>query len=654
MKKILLLLPALLLLSLAVMLCACTGSGDPADTIPVADTPAATDAPTESDTQAVDTPPATEPVTEEDTAEAAEQKETRTEMDIYGNGYNTNMLVGFDEQGHLVNAVSSEKENCQVGIFYFLWLGQPFADDIYDVSKILEEHGKDVVFHRDVPGISPVNQAHWWSQPLFGYYNSSDEWVIRKHLEMLTDAGVDFLVFDTTNTVTYDNVAKRIMKVITELRAEGWDAPQVVYYTHSYAIDTMNRLYQTIYKTQTYPDAWYCVDGKPMIIGYTKVEDDQKEAASRGDNKYNPAPLSQEILDFFYIREARWPNDPVVENGWPYTEWKYPQPLNTDMVSVSIATHPMVPFSFSLTHENWCNWGRGYNPRTGENVHDDIMKGTFYDWQWKTVARHDPRFVFVTGWNEWIAYKSPYGGEYMLCDNVDMEYSRDAEPMLGGYEDAYFIQTIQRIREYKFCSIDGFLAETVRKTIDINGALTQWEDVNAVYRRVGTDDGSRNSYGGAKTVKYENDAVRNNILEVRVTNDAENLYFLITTEEDVNIAHDANWMNLFIGCGRPAMDKGWEGYEFAINRVRANGKADVELLNADYTGTKIGEASYTVSGKTVQICVPRALLGLEGINDFYFKVADEVNEPAEIMNYYASGRSLPMGRLSYLYQLSSD
>ena len=32
-------------------------------------------------------------------------------------------------------------------------------------------------------------------------------------------------------------------------------------------------------------------------------------------------------------------------------------------------------------------------------------------------------------------------------------------------------------------------------------------------------------------------------------------------------------------------------------------------------------------------------------------VADGVADPAEIMDYYVTGRSLPMGRLSYLYQM---
>ena len=652
-------LVAVLLLLLSVMLVACDGQKEPQESLAESESEVVTEGFTgnSSDTE-TEAPAESETIRENETNEetqpeetTAPEEDTRVEMDIFGNSYNTNMLVGFDEQGHLVNAVSAEKQDHEVGIFYFLWLGQPFATDIYDVSHILAEHGPDVAFHQDVADVSPAGQFHWWEEPLFGYYNSSDEWVIRKHLEMLTDAGVDFLVFDTTNAVTYDNVAKRVMQVISELRAEGWDAPQVVYYTHSYSIRTMTHLYENIYKQEVYPDAWYCVDGKPMIIGYINEADDKK---ATGDASYNPGDLSQEMQDFFYIRIARWPFDPVVKNGWPYTEWTYPQPLNTDMVSVSIATHPMVPFSFSLTHENWCNWGRGYNPRTKENVHEDIMKGTFYDLQWNLAIKRDPRFVFVTGWNEWIALKSWYEGEYMFCDNVDMEYSRDAEPMMGGYEDAYFIQTIQRIREYKFEPIDGYIAQTVRKTIDITGPATQWDEINAIYRRVGTDNGERNAYGGAKTVKYENDPVRNNILEVRVTCDAENIYFMIRTEADIVTVNESNWMNLFIGCGRPEMGKGWESYEYVINRSRTDGKATVERLQADYTGEVIGEALFTVQGNVMQISVSRALLGLEGISDFYFKVSDEVKDPAEIMNYYASGRSLPMGRLSYLYQIGKN
>jgi len=48
--------------------------------------------------------------------------------------------------------------------------------------------------------------------------------------------------------------------------------------------------------------------------------------------------------------------------------------------------------------------------------------------------------------------------------------------------------------------------------------------------------------------------------------------------------------------------------------------------------------------------VPRSALGLgENENTFYFKVADGVENYKDIMDYYVTGRSLPMGHLSYQY-----
>ena len=152
--------------------------------------------------------------------------EELTVMDIYGNGYNNNCIVGFDEYGRTVTSAAKELDKRKIGIFYFAWLGDPMGKDIYDVSKIIETYGIDKVFHEVDDEISPNLQPHWWAEPLYGYYCSSDKWVIRRHLEMLTQSGVDFLIFDTTNCVLYEGTIKKIMKTICELREEGWEAPQ--------------------------------------------------------------------------------------------------------------------------------------------------------------------------------------------------------------------------------------------------------------------------------------------------------------------------------------------------------------------------------------------------------------------------------------------
>jgi hypothetical protein len=588
------------------------------------------------------------------TKEDRYKKETLVKTEIYGDGYNNNMIVGFDNFGRTVPSASGERDSRKVGIFYFVWLGSSMSPEIYDVSKILEEYGKDVLFHQKDDKISPDGQPHWWAEPLFGYYNSLDKWVLRRHLELLTEAGVDFIIFDTTNTVLYDRQVKRIMSIIKELRQEGWNAPQVAFYTHSHSIETIGRIYDIFYKSGEYADTWFRIDGKPMIIGYTEAWKDRAEAESRSDYAYKPENLSEELQEFFYVKEACWPNDEHNENSFPYTEWQYPQPLNGNTMNVSVATHPMVPFSFSLTHENWCNWGRGYDVKTGKNIHEDIMKGTFFQSEWETVFKNDPEIVMVTGWNEWIAFKQEYGGEYMLCDNVDMEYSRDIEPMKGGYEDAYYIQMIANIRKYKYEPADGLIADNVYKTVDVmNGDDSQWDDVKAVYRHVGTVNEARDFAGAADNLKYTVPAARNNILSVKVTSDSENIYFRVECADAVDPDGGLDSMNIFIGTGNCAK-KGWESYEYAVNRSQTNGKALIEKLSADFSGKTVGEAAFSVNGKYVYFAVPMEALGLGAktgnVNDkIYFKVADSVENPADIMDYYVSGRSLPEGRLSYEY-----
>lgn len=117
-------------------------------------------------------------------------------------------------------------------------------------------------------------------------------------------------------------------------------------------------------------------------------------------------------------------------------------------MNVTVASHPNVPFSFTLTR-GLENWGRGWDPQARVNRPEDVNTGAFFQKQWDWAIENDPALVFVGGWNEWIAYKQLWEGEYMLCDAVDREFSRDIEPMCGGYEDAFYIQLIRNIRRYK-------------------------------------------------------------------------------------------------------------------------------------------------------------------------------------------------------------
>ena len=184
-----------------------------------------------------------------------------------------------------------------------------------------------------------------------GYYQSADEWVIRKQIELLMLAGVDFLVFDTTNAQTYPNAYETVLRVIEDYQREGWNPPKAAFYTHSHSLQTVLTLYKDLYQSGKFADTWYYVDGKPMIIGYTSPKEDLAEAASRGDSSYVPPELPKDVLEFFTFKRPQWPSDPIMEDGFPWIEWTFPQPLHGNMMNVSVASHPNVPFSFSLTRD---------------------------------------------------------------------------------------------------------------------------------------------------------------------------------------------------------------------------------------------------------------------------------------------------------------
>ncbi|RYY54531.1 MAG: hypothetical protein EOO09_13975 [Chitinophagaceae bacterium] len=560
-----------------------------------------------------------------------------------------NNVVGVDQFGRSFSTITSSKTDKKVGLFFWLWIGQPYASNVYDCSKILDmPNGLKILTHPDFQNeaISPTGQAHFWGEPLWGYYNSDDGWVLRKQVEMLTTAGIDFIFFDATNAFIYKSVYEKLLGIIDEYQKRGWNPPKVAFYTHSRSFQTIRELFRELYKPNLYADTWYKVDGKPMIIGYTDPNDDLKEAQSRGDNTYTPGTLTTEILNYFHFEYPQWPSDPVFYNGFPWVEWIFPQPMHNRTMNVTVASHPSVPMSFSLT-KGLVNWGRGWDPDTKTNNPSKVDEGSFFQRQWDHAITSNPDLITVGGWNEWIAYKQPYWDEYVLVDAVNKEYSRDIEPMSGGYEDAFYIQMIKNIRRYK--GVSGATAKAKKTTIDISKEASQWNSIPATAVNINTERSSRNAYGATTKLLYSAPAATNHLKDIKVAQDATNIYFYVRSRTKFSNPSGASWLNILVGTGDPS-PKAWESYEYRIGESFSAGTASVGKLNADFTSTASGSAKYTLKDDVLQIEVPKASVGLSSGNKFYFKVATSIEKPAEIMSYYTSGVSMPMGRLSYMYE----
>ena len=158
-----------------------------------------------------------------------------------------------------------------VAIFYFLTLDEhPVGGGPYNNTEILRAHPEAM---QDIhnPAWGPLNAAHHWAEPLMGYYVSDDEYVLRKHAQMLAAAGVDTLVFDVSNAVTYDKAYHTLCKVFTEIRQAGGKTPQIAFHCpfsnwSGIGTRTLRKLYDQLYAPGLYPDLWFRWQGKPLII----------------------------------------------------------------------------------------------------------------------------------------------------------------------------------------------------------------------------------------------------------------------------------------------------------------------------------------------------------------------------------------------------
>ncbi|MFA6949017.1 MAG: hypothetical protein WCQ72_08550 [Eubacteriales bacterium] len=548
--------------------------------------------------------------------------------------YISNELYMKDALGRVLPMNCERREGRFVGMFYFLWCGEHSADlRPLDVTKLLASDPK-AGYHGDSPAWGAYGTMHHWGEPLYGYYKSSDEWVMRRHIKLLTDADVDFLVLDTTNAVTYENSARMLLRLLSEYRASGFNTPKVVFYTNTASGETAQKIYEAFYKTNFCSDSWFYVDGKPIII-------------AKADE------CSPEVREFFTIRASQWPNEATKRGGWPWMDFVRPQRVlendngEREIINVSVAQHPQLRFGDSAMYGEDGNCGRSYH-----DGHNDLSEGAYkygYNFaeQWERALECDPPYVFVTGWNEWIAGR--WGGvperPLMFVDCCDLEYSRDIEPMRGGYEDNYYSQLISYIRKYK-----GSAPSVTART----GDTVEYKNYPAgAFRR---------SAQGYDT-SYTDHSGRNEISKVTMRDDGESIIVGVQTFSDiVRYDYHSDWMKLFMsveGTDKPSAC----GYNYIANVYQFTDKLTSIAVCTENSRTiepdtfKIfGQLEMSFEGRSFEMKIPKALLGLDGRAHYtiYFKLADSRREITRVSDFYSAGDCAPLGRGSYVFRYSAE
>jgi hypothetical protein len=553
-----------------------------------------------------------------------------------------------------------------VGIFYFLWHGAQVDGGPWDISRILA-NDPEAMRKKGSPPWGPMHAMHHWGEPLFGHYLGDDPWVLRRHAAMLAAAGVDTLIFDTSNRLIFEHNYTALFDVLTDMRREGNATPDVAFLAPFWDPgSTVRQLYDRLYGRGLFENLWFLWEDKPLILA-------------------NPEQVDPGIRGFFTFRRPQpsYHHGPVHfdENGYypelgPRTDmWAWlevtPQHVfcNTrgekEEMAVGVAQNAIRDPRASPTGDSVGlrtgsmseagSLGRSFHVQLHRDSPDAVRHGYNFAEQWERALREDPRFIFVTGWNEWLGERlDDFMGiqePVLFVDTCDQEHSRDIEPMKGGHGDDYYYQLVHFIRRFK--GARPLPPASAATTIDLEGPFAQWDDVRPDYRDTIGDTVHRDHPGYAAATRYVNTSGRNDFVLMKVARDSRALYFYARTRELITPFSDSNWMMLFIDIDGDTAT-GWHGYDFVVNRrVRDADTTVLEYTRTGWNWQPRADVCYRVDGCEMMLAIPRESLGIPPGEDdlrFEFKWADNIQNDDSIDEFTINGDAAPFGRFNYRYR----
>ncbi len=296
---------------------------------------------------------------------------------------------------------------------------------LYSVENILATNEKAYESAASwlAAGGGKVGENHWWGKSLFGYYTSLDEWVIERDVQMLTDAGVDFLAIDVTKGIVYESQLTLLLQTLNKFYEQGFNVPKV-----TFTSDVSGKL-EAFYNNEAYAHLWYQKNESNVVSTENLDMETVRAASSMGEAMSASAFYGNKMNHKrTYNGKKHLTGEKAVLKGPNFAyEFKNAIASATDTILI----------------ESWNEW---------------ISKRT-------KVTNSDEPIV--------------------LYNNADMANSSDFQPMSGGYGDYYYMQMLNCIKQYKGNSVTNRNLNTAEQTeniaIDIEGDFKQWNQISTHY-----------------------------------------------------------------------------------------------------------------------------------------------------------------------------
>jgi hypothetical protein len=355
-----------------------------------------------------------------------------------------------------------------IGIFYYLW-HCPHRYPVLDISKA----------KLGAQNWGGIDAFHWRDEPALGYYClSEDDSVLKKHAEMLRDAGIDFVFLDATNHGSIsknDRTDAMILKPLENL-LKVWasipGAPKVVPWAPLPKLTPNDQTLRVMTDAIDRAKLGFNYLGKPLIlVGKPSKEDELDQDALNQLSINHTVRFMGGLLPS--SDQSSWSFLQPCKQGFRISPWTSSNRNGVtceqrssmfdgkiEQVSITAAyQETYISDTTTATPKNYGNTLRAQFQTLFENPQAPIAT--------------------ITSWNEWIAQRQmiclerkPEGkpreednecikwleqhpnGNKIFVDVYDEEYSRDVEPSLGG-RGAYYYDVmrscIKLFRSGGFC-----------------------------------------------------------------------------------------------------------------------------------------------------------------------------------------------------------
>lgn len=560
-----------------------------------------------------------------------------------------------------------------VGIFYITWHTQNFhsipSPYSGDITKILQQSPEA---RKDTKHSAWKYTLYHYAEPEMGYFLSQDEWVIRKDISMLTDAGVDVMIMDVTNAVRYWDEWEVIFNTMQKVKAEGNPVPKFCFWAFNGPVITVvQELYNKIYKEKKYSDLWFYWDDKPLLL----YNSDPRNNASGGwvenpnpnyyeaavndpnDPNYNNPDYTQktlteytnEVKNFFTLRTMwwgyyEWAGKRYIgtEDNWSFgysladeriLKMKAEELLSThngkrEQAAVTPAQHPVTMTKNPMgVGKSWTRrYGEpelneydmpevGYIPYLDETKNNPVLYGAYFQESWDYALKGDPEFLYINDWNEWTAMKFDLGPNSQWLGRINSFH----------FVDQYNMEFNRGIQPMKGGYTDNYymqMAQNIRRykgsrpipehkgytECKIDGRFSDWKNNKIEYRDTQGDTFHRNAKGYGGH-NYINTSGRNDIITSKVAVGKQTISFYAETSNNITPHTDKNWLLLLIDADNNS-STGWYGYDFVVNQsVKDKHTTTLQQYNNEKKEwSYVADLAMRYADNRIELAIPRQLI----------------------------------------------